>query len=138
MMEQRSLDEMEVQHPAAKMMVEVAKTQDDEVGDGTTTAVILAGELLSKAQALMDKDVHPTQIVDGYASAGEKALEFLQKMAIKVTPTDKAMLKKVASVALASKLLAEQKEYIADIAVRAVLQVAEKSRNENTVLMLMT
>ncbi|MGA3296253.1 MAG: thermosome subunit beta [Candidatus Bathyarchaeia archaeon] len=121
------LDEMEVQHPAAKMMVEVAKTQDDEVGDGTTTAVVLAGEMLSKALALMNKDVHPTQIIDGYASAGEKALEFLQKIALKVTPTDKTMLKKVASVALASKLLAEQKEYIADIAVSAVLQVAEKS-----------
>jgi len=121
------LDEMEVQHPAAKMMVEVAKTQDDEVGDGTTTAVVLAGEMLSKALALMNKDVHPTQIIDGYASAGEKALEFLQKIAIRVNPTDKTMLKKVASVALASKLLAEQKEYIAGIAVSAVLQVAEKS-----------
>jgi len=120
------LDEMDVQHPAAKTMVEVAKTQDDEVGDGTTTAVILAGELLSKAQALMDKDVHPTQVIDGYSLAGEKALEFLQKIAIKVNPTDKAMLKKIAGVSIASKLLSEQKDYIADIAVRAVLQVANK------------
>ena len=120
------LDEMDVQHPAAKTMVEVAKTQDDEVGDGTTTAVILAGELLSKAQALMDKDVHPTQVIDGYSLAGEKALEFLQKIAIKVNPTDKAMLKKIAGVSIASKLLSEQKDYIADIAVRAVLQVADK------------
>ena len=120
------LDEMEVQHPAAKMMVEVAKTQDDEVGDGTTTAVVLAGELLSKAQSLMDKDVHPTQIVDGYSSASEKALEFLQKMAIKVNATDTTMLKKIASVSIASKLLAERKDYIGDIAVKAVLQVAEK------------
>ncbi|MGA3405035.1 MAG: thermosome subunit beta [Candidatus Bathyarchaeia archaeon] len=120
------LDEMDVQHPAAKTMVEVAKTQDDEVGDGTTTAVILAGELLSKAQALMDKDVHPTQVIDGYSLAGEKALEFLQKIAIKVNPTDKVMLKKIAGVSIASKLLSEQKDYIADIAVRAVLQVANK------------
>jgi thermosome len=121
------LDEMDVQNPAAKMMVEVAKTQDDEVGDGTTSAVILAGELLSKAQALIDKDVHPTVVVDGYQSAGEKALEFLRKMSIKVNPTDRVMLRKVAKVALASKLLAEHKEYIANLAVDAILQVAEKS-----------
>lgn len=121
------LDEMDVQHPAAKMMVEVAKTQDDEVGDGTTTAVVLAGELLAKAQALMDKDVHPTMVVDGYQVAGEMALEFLSKIAIKVNPNDKAMLRKVAGVAVASKLLAEYKDYVADLAVNAVLQVAEKS-----------
>jgi thermosome len=121
------LDEMDVQNPAAKMLVEVAKTQDDEVGDGTTTAVVLAGELLSKAQVLMDKDVHPTVIIDGYQIAAGKALDFLEKLAIKVNPTDKVMLKKVAKVALASKLLAEHKEYVADMAVRAVLQVAEKT-----------
>jgi thermosome len=121
------LDEMDVQHPAAKTMVEVAKTQDDEVGDGTTTAVVLAGELLSRAQALMDKDVHPTQVVDGYSLAGDKAIEFLQKIAIKVNPTDKTMLKKIAGVALASKLLSEQKDYVSDIAVRAILQVADKT-----------
>ena len=121
------LDEMDVQHPAAKMMVEVAKTQDDEVGDGTTSAVVIAGELLSKAQNLMDKDVHPTLVVDGYQLAGAKALEFLQKLAIKVKPTDKAMLLKIAKVAVASKLLAEHKEFVADLAVKSVLQVAEKS-----------
>jgi thermosome len=121
------LDEMEVQHPAAKMMVEVAKTQDNEVGDGTTSAVVLAGELLSKAQALIDKDVHPTVVVDGYQAAGEKALDILQKIAVKVNPTDKAMLKKVAKIAVASKLLAEHSNFVADIAVDAVLQVAEKS-----------
>jgi len=91
-----------VQHPAAKMMVEVAKTQDDEVGDGTTSVVVLAGELLSKAKALIDRDVHPTMIVDGYQAAGEQALEFLGKIAIKVNPTDRKMLKKVAQVAIAS------------------------------------
>jgi thermosome len=120
------LDEMEVQNPAAKMMVEVAKTQDDEVGDGTTTAVVFAAELLSKAQALMDKDVHPTVIVDGYQMASEKALEFLRKIAKTVNPTDKVILKKIAKVALASKLVAEHKDFAADIAVRAVLHVAEK------------
>jgi thermosome len=121
------LDEMEVQHPAAKMMVEVAKTQDDEVGDGTTSAVVLAGELLSKAQVLMDKDVHPTLIVDGYQEASSKALEFMQRIAITVKPTDKAILLKVAKVAIASKLLAEHKEFISDLAVKAVLQVTERS-----------
>jgi thermosome len=121
------LDEMDVQHPAAKTMVEVAKTQDDEVGDGTTTAVVVAGELLNKAQALFDKDVHPTVIVDGYQLASVKALEFLQKLAIKVNPSDKAMLKKIAKVSIASKLLAEHKDFIAEMAVKAVLQVTEKS-----------
>lgn len=121
------LDEMDVQHPAAKMLVEVAKTQDDEVGDGTTTAVVLTGELLSKAQALMDKDVHATVIIDGYSDASEKALDFLRKIAVKVNPTDKVMLRKVAKVAIASKLLAEHKDFIGDLAVRAVLQVTEKS-----------
>ncbi len=121
------LDEMEVQHPAAKMLVEVAKTQDDEVGDGTTTAVVLAGELLTKAQTLIDKDVHPTVVVDGYQIASGKALEYLRKLAIKVSPNDKVMLKKVAKTALASKLLADYKDLIADMAVRAVMEVAEKS-----------
>ena len=121
------LDEMDVQHPAAKMMVEVAKTQDDEVGDGTTTAVVLAAELLSKAQVLMDKNVHPTVIVDGYQIASEKALEFMRKIATKVNPTDKVMLKKIAKVALASKLVAEHKDFVADLAVKAVLHVAEKA-----------
>jgi len=124
------LDEMDVQHPAAKMLVEVAKTQDDEVGDGTTTAVVLAGELLSKAQNLIDKDVHPTVVVDGYQIASGKALEYLRKLAIKVNPADKAMLRKVAKVALASKLLAEHKEFAADLAVDAILHVSEKSGQE--------
>ena len=127
------LDEMDVQHPVAKMMVEVAKTQDDEVGDGTTTAVVIAAELLSKAQALMDKDVHPTEIVDGYQIASEKALEFMRKIAIEVNPTNKVMLKKVAKVALASKLVAEHKDFVADLAVEAVLHVAEKTGANYTV-----
>lgn len=122
------LDEMEVQHPAAKMMVEVAKTQDDEVGDGTTTSVVVAGELLKRAEDLLDQDLHPTVIVDGYRIASEKALEILDQIAIKVDPTDKAMLKKIASVSLASKLLAEY-DQIAELAVNAVLQVAEKTED---------
>lgn len=120
------LDEMDIQHPAAKMMVEVAKTQDDEVGDGTTTAVIIAGELLGKAEDLIEKNVHPTVIIDGYRKAADKALETLEKRAISVNPTDKTSLEKVAMTSMASKLVAESKEYLATIASSAILQVAEK------------
>jgi len=120
------LDEMEVQHPSAKMLVEVAKTQDDEVGDGTTTVVMLTGELLGKAEQLLDKDVHPMIVVDGYKLAAEKALEILEDVAIKVDPMDKSMLKKVASIALATKMLSEYADEVSDFVVRAVLEVAEK------------
>jgi thermosome len=121
------LDEMDIQHPAAKMMVEVAKTQDNEAGDGTTTAVIISGELLNRAQELIEKSVHPTVIIDGYKKASEKALETLEKIAIRVnidSPSD--YLKKVAMTSMASKLVADHKEYLADIAVKAILAVAEK------------
>ena len=121
------LDEMDIQHPAAKMMVEVSKTQDDEAGDGTTTAVIIAGELLGKAQDLIEKNVHPTVIIDGYRKAAEKALETLEKIAISVGSTEKSWLKKVAITSMASKLVAEHKEQLADIAAEAILHVAEKS-----------
>ena len=121
------LDEMDIQHPAAKMMVEVAKTQDDEVGDGTTTVVIIAGELLDKAEDLIEKNVHPTVIIDGYRKAADKALEALEKIAISVEPKDEEFLKKVAMTAMASKLVAENREYLAEIAASAVLQVAEKT-----------
>jgi thermosome len=120
------LDEMDIQHPAAKMMVEVAKTQDDEVGDGTTTAVITAGELLGKAEDLIEKNVHPTVIIDGYRKAADKALETIEKIAISVDSNDKASLEKVAMTSMASKLVAESKEYLAKIASSAILQVAEK------------
>jgi len=121
------LDEMDIQHPAAKMMVEVAKTQDDEVGDGTTTSVIIAGELLAKAETLIEKNVHPTVIIDGYRKAADKALETLEKIAIKISPTDKKTLKKAAMTSMASKLVAGSKEYLGEIATSAVLQVAVKS-----------
>jgi len=124
------LDEMDIQHPAAKMMVEVAKTQDDEVGDGTTTAVIIAGELLAKAEDLIEKNVHPTVIIDGYRKAADKALETLEKIAIPVRSTDKAWIKKVATTSMASKLVAEHKEQLADIAAEAILHVAEKGEEE--------
>ncbi|MEM1586622.1 MAG: thermosome subunit beta [Candidatus Bathyarchaeia archaeon] len=120
------LDEIEVEHPAAKMMVEVAKAQDKEVGDGTTTVVVLAGELLRKAEELLNKNVHPTVIIDGYRKASEKAIEVLEKISIPVEPTDKEMLKKIAMTAMASKLVSENKDYLADISVEAVLHVAQK------------
>jgi len=124
------LDEMDIQHPAAKMMVEVAKTQDDEVGDGTTTAVIIAGELLTKAEDLIEKNVHPTVIIDGYRKAADKALETLEKIAIQVGSTEKAWIKRVATTSMASKLVAEHKEQLADIAAEAILHVAEKGEKE--------
>jgi thermosome len=124
------LDEMDIQHPAAKMLVEVAKTQDEEVGDGTTTAVIVAGELLGQAEELVEKKVHPTVIIDGYRKAADKALETLEKIAITVKPTDKEALKKVAMTSMASKLVAENREQLAEIAVEAVLDVAEKVGDE--------
>jgi thermosome len=124
------LDKMDIEHPAAKMMVEVAKTQDAEVGDGTTTAVILAGELLGKAEDLIDKGVHPTVIVEGYIKAADKALETLENIAIPVKPAEKAFLKKVAATSMASKLVAEKKEQLAEIAVEAVLSVAQKVGEE--------
>jgi len=124
------LDEIDVEHPAAKMMVEVAKTQDDEVGDGTTTSVVVAGELLTRAEELLEKNVHPTIIIDGYRKAADKALEVLEKIAIPVDPTDREALKKVAMTAMASKLVSENKEQLAEIAVDAVLHVARKVGDE--------
>jgi thermosome len=124
------LDAMDVEHPAAKMMIEVAKTQDDEVGDGTTTSVIVAGELLGKAEDLIDKNVHPTVIIDGYRKAANKALEMLETIAITVDPKDKGYLKKVAMTSMASKLVAENREKLAEIVVEAVLDVAEKVGDE--------
>jgi thermosome len=123
------LDEMDVQHPAAKMLVEVAKAQDNEAGDGTTSAVVIAGELLNKAEELIDKNIHPTIIIDGYKKAAEKALETLEKIAIPVDLKTHEYLKKAAMTAMASKLVAEYKEYLADIAVKAMLEVAEKDGN---------
>jgi len=119
------LDEMDVQHPAAKMLVEVAKTQDNEAGDGTTTAVIISGELLNKAQELIEKNVHPTVIIDGYRKASEKALEVLERIAIHAD-INSDYAKKVAMTSMASKLVADHREYLADLAVKAMLAVAEK------------
>jgi thermosome len=120
------LKELDVQHPAAKMLVEVAKTQDNEVGDGTTTVSILAGELLDKAEELIDQNIHPTLIVDGYRKAADKAIEILNKIAIDVKENDYDTLRKIAMTAMVSKGVSAAKEHFAKIAVEAVTQVMEK------------
>jgi thermosome len=121
------LKEIDVQHPAAKMLVEVSKTTDNEVGDGTTSAVVLAGALLEKAEELLDKDVHPTVIVDGYGKGSEKAHEVLEEIAEKINPSDKKELLRVATTSMLTKLVSEEAPYLAELVVDAVLQVAEKT-----------
>jgi thermosome len=120
------LKEIDVEHPAAKMIVEVAKTQDEECGDGTTTAVILAGELLKKAESLIEQNVHPTVISGGYRMAATKAKEILDNVAVKVTPEDKEMLMDIARTAMISKSVSASRNLLADVAVKAVSAVAEK------------
>jgi len=120
------LDEVDVEHPAAKMMVEVAKTQDDEVGDGTTTAVVLAGELLKKAEELLDQNIHPTVLVSGYRKASQKAIEILKEIAVPVNLNDRETLKKVALTSMSSKAVSAVRDYFAEISIEAVKQIAEK------------
>ncbi|MEM0049151.1 MAG: thermosome subunit beta [Candidatus Bathyarchaeia archaeon] len=120
------LKEVEVEHPAAKMMVEVAKAQDNMVGDGTTTVVVLAGELLKKAEELLDQNVHPTVIVSGFRKAVQKAMEILDKVGIPVDINDRETLKKVAVTAMGSKAVGIAREYFAEISIDAVKQIAEK------------
>ncbi len=121
------LKEMDIEHPAAKMLVEVAKTQDAVCGDGTTTAVVLAGELLKKAQELIDSNVHPTLVTKGYKEAATKCMEYLESVAFPVKPDDKATLQIVAETAMSSKGVAGSREKLAKIAVDAVTSVAEKT-----------
>ena len=120
------LTEIDAQHPAAKMLVVVSKTTDNEVGDGTTSAVVLAGALLEKAEELLDKDVHPTVIVDGYAKASRKAIEALEGVAETVTPEDKDWLRKVAKTSMQTKLVFKEAEELANLVVDADLAIAEK------------
>ena len=124
------LKEMDVEHPAAKMIIEVAKTQENEVGDGTTTAVVIAGELLKKAEELLDSDIHPTVIARGYRLAAEKAMEILDSIAIKIDINDDEILKKVASTAITGKHAEYAVNYLADLVVKAVKKVAEKRDGE--------
>ena len=120
------LDEIDVEHPAAKMMVEVAKTQDDEVGDGTTTAVIFAGELLRKAEELLNQNIHPTVVVSGYRKAAQKAIEALSKVGITADLKDREILKKVAMTAMASKAVGVARDHLAEIAIDAVTQITDQ------------
>ena len=119
--------EMNVEHPAAKMVIEVAKTQDDEVGDGTTTAVVMTGELLANAEKLLDQGIHSTVIARGYRMAAGKAQEILSETGKPVSHQDKSTLKKIATTSMTGKSVGGSKEYLADLAVTAVTQVAEES-----------
>jgi thermosome len=120
------LKEIDVEHPAAKMIVEVAKTQDEECGDGTTTAVVLTGELLKKAEGLIEQNVHPTVISGGYRLAANKAREYLEEVAVKISPDDKETLMDIAKTAMISKSVAASRELLSQVAVGAVSAVAEK------------
>ena len=120
------LKEMDIEHPAAKMMVEIAKTQDDEVGDGTTTAVVLAGELLKKAEELLDQEIHPTVIAAGYRAAAERAMAILKEMAIKVSPNDDELLKKIAITAMTGKGSGVARNELAELSVKAVKAIVDE------------
>ena len=124
------LKEIDVQHPAAKMLVEISKTTDNEVGDGTTSVVVLAGSLLEFAESLILQDVHPTIIVDGYRKAAKKAKQFLSEIADKVSGNDKAILLKIAKTAMQTKLVKKDSGHLADLVIKAVTAVAEKEGTE--------
>jgi len=123
------LKEIDVQHPAAKMMVEVAKTQDSEVGDGTTTSVILAGELLKRAKKLLEQKIHPTVITEGFRKAAEKAIEFLDEMSIASGIDDYDGLKNSAMTCMSSKIVSESREMLAELCIDAIKSIAEKDSN---------
>src|SRR5437899_2930785 len=112
------LKEIDVQHPAAKMLVEISKATDNEVGDGTTSAVVLAGALLENAESLIMQDVHPTIIVDGYRKAAHKTIELLAKIADKVSPTDKEVLERIARTSMQTKLVRRDSSNLADMIVK--------------------
>ena len=123
------LKEIDVQHPAAKMMVEIAKATDSEVGDGTTSTVVLAGALLDKAQSLLDKEVHPTIIVDGYRKAAVQTIKILNEIAIKVKAGDPEWLQKIARTTMYTKMVSKDSEYLAKLVVDALLMVADKQED---------
>ena len=127
------LKEIDAQHPAAKMMVEVSKTIDTEVGDGTTSSVVFAGALLEKAEKLLEKDVHSTVIIDGYQAASEKALELLAKLAKTIKPDDRESLIKIAKTSMQSKLVSEDSAPLSKLVVDAILKIAEKDGDKHSV-----
>jgi thermosome len=126
------LKEMDIEHPAAKMMVEIAKTQDEEVGDGTTTAVVLAGELLKQAEALLDQEIHPTVIAAGYRAAAEKSMEILKGLSVKVSPKDDELLGKIAITAMTGKGSATARDELAALSVQAVKSVVDEDGSVDT------
>ena len=126
------LKEIDVQHPAAKMVVEVAKSVDNEVGDGTTSSVIFTGALLEKAEELIDKNVHPSVIVDGYTAASIEALKVLDKIAIKVKTDDRDLLAKIANTSMYSKLVSEDSPVLSKIVVDATQMIAELNEKTKT------
>ena len=123
------LKEIDVQHPAAKMLVEISKTTDNEVGDGTTSVVVLAGALLEHAESLITQDVHPTIIVDGYRKAAKKAKQFLEEISDVVTANDKSILQKIAKTSMQTKLVRKDSPHLAELVVKAVSAVAEKDED---------
>ena len=122
------LEKMDIEHPAAKMMVEISKTQEEEVGDGTTTAVMLAGKLLENAEKLLDMKIHPTVITKGYTIAAEKAKEFLKELSVEATPDNEELLKNVVMTAMTGKGAEAVKEKFASIVVSAVKQVQDNGK----------
>mgnify|MGYP006277305951 len=127
------LKEIDVEHPSAKMIVEVAKSQDEECGDGTTTAVVLTGELLKEAGGLLDQNIHPTVINSGYQLAAKKAVEVLNELAIDIKPNDKDSLLDIAKTSMASKSASSEKDVLAEVVVDAVTKVAEKRGKETLI-----
>ena len=127
------LEEMDIEHPAAKMMVEVAQTQEEEVGDGTTTAVVLAGELLKQAEDLLDQEIHPTVITQGYRQARKQSLQILNDISEQVELQDEETLQKVAQTAMTGKSAETSREYLSKITVDAVRQVAEQKQDKITI-----
>ena len=127
------LKEIDVQHPAAKMLVEISKTTDNEVGDGTTSVVVLAGALLEQAESLIIQNVHPTIIVDGYRKAAKKAKQFLQEISDVVTANDKSILQKIAKTSMQTKLVRKDSSHLAELVVKAVSAVAERNEDNFTI-----
>ena len=124
------LKEIDVQHPAAKMIVEISKTVDNEVGDGTTSSVVFGGALLARAEDLLKKDVHSSTIIEGFQAASEKVLEIYSQLSKKVEPDDKATLLKIASTSMQSKLISEDSSSLSKIVVDAILSIATKKGDE--------
>ncbi len=127
------LKEIDAQHPAAKMMIEISKTIDTEVGDGTTSSVIFAGTLLAKAEELLKKDVHSSVIIEGFQAASEKALEILSEISKKVSSDDREILLKIASTSMESKLISEDSESLSEIVVDSIMNITEINDKKSSV-----